>query len=333
MAARCVGRQRGVRRQRLTDRDQRGRFGQPVDVRHRPAEFAFDPADGRRRGRRAGGDDLNLPARASPHLVGRVGEADEDRRRRAERGDRLALDQFEDTRGCGLSQADVRAARRGHGPRERPAIGVKHGQRPEVPIRGPHRHVDEDADRVEPRVPVRDHHALRTRRRAAGVVDRQEVVFVDRGALERGRHARRSDGGELVLVRDPAVANVLERDEVLNRRKLGADSVDRCQTFGGHAHDLRAAVRDDVREIVGGEPVVDRHQDGPNLRHRIEGLELRVDVRRDVRHTVARRHAQALQHRRPAVAAIEELLVGEPQVAVDDGLPRAEQPASAASEL
>ena len=136
-----------------------------------------------------------------------------------------------------------------------------------------------------------------------------------------------------MLVRDPAVASVLERDEVLNRRKPGAEPVDRRQTFSGHAHDLRSAVRDDVLEIVGGEPVVDRHQDGPNLRNRIERLELGMDVRRDVRHTVARRYAQALQHRRPAVAAVEELLVGEPHVAVDHGLPRAEQPASAASEL
>ena len=61
-----VGRQRGVCRQRLTDRDQGGRLGQPVDVGDGPAEFAFDPADGRRRGRCAGGNDLNLPARPPP---------------------------------------------------------------------------------------------------------------------------------------------------------------------------------------------------------------------------------------------------------------------------
>ena len=39
---------------------------------------------------------------------------------------------------------------------------------------------------------------------------------------------------------------------------------------------------DDVGEVVGGEPVVDRHEHRADLRHGVERLELRVRVRRDV---------------------------------------------------
>ena len=81
------------------------------------------------------------------------------------------------------------------------------------------------------------------------------------------------------------------------------------------------------------EPVVDRHQHRADLRHGVERLELRVRVRRDVRHPVAWLHAEPLQRRRPAVAAIEELRVGQPQVAIDHRLASGVQPARAASEL
>ena len=48
---------------------------------------------------------------------------------------------------------------------------------------------------------------------------------------------------------------------------------------------------------------------------------------------VALPDAERLQGARPAVAAVEELLVGEPQVAVDDGLAGTVQAAGAAGEL
>ena len=86
------------------------------------------------------------------------------------------------------------------------------------------------------------------------------------------------------------------------------------------ADDFRAAVVDDVVEIVGDQAIVDRHQHRADLRHGVVRFQLRVRVRRDVGDAVALPHAQRLQRRRPAVAAIEELLIGEPQFAVDDGL-------------
>ena len=107
---------------------------------------------------------------------------------------------------------------------------------------------------------------------------------------------------------------------MLDAAELVADAVDGVEVIGVDAQDLGARVRGDVDEVVGGQAVVDRHEHRADLRHGVERLELLVRVRRDVGDTVALLHAHPLQGRRPAVAAIEELLVGEAQVAVDDGL-------------
>jgi hypothetical protein len=47
-------------------------------------------------------------------------------------------------------------------------------------------------------------------------------------------------------------------------------------------------VLDEVLELFRGEPEIDRHEHGANLRHRVERGELLMRVRRDVSHTVAR---------------------------------------------
>ena len=59
---------------------------------------------------------------------------------------RSAFDEPVDRRGVDLAQADVRRAHRGDDPRERPAVGVEHRQRPQVAIGRSHRHVNERAD-------------------------------------------------------------------------------------------------------------------------------------------------------------------------------------------
>jgi len=55
-----------------------------------------------------------------------------------------------------------------------------------------------------------------------------------------------------------------------------------------------------------------------------------VRVRRDVSHAIALPHAERLQRRRPAIASIEQLRVGEAKRAVDDrlaiGIQRARAP-------
>ena len=83
--------------------------------------------------------------------------------------------QFEDSARLDFAQTDVRRARGGHGPDESPAVGVKHRQRPEITIGTGHRLMEQRADGIHPGIAVSDHHALRTRSRAAGVIDREQI--------------------------------------------------------------------------------------------------------------------------------------------------------------
>ena len=270
------------------------------------------------------------PAGTSPRAPagGRVGQRDQHRGRGAQPAHPFAGDQREDLRGLNLAQADVRAARGGHRPGERPPVGVEHRQRPQVTVADAEAQVQQGADGVHRGVPVRDHHALGPRRGAAGVVDRQQVPLAD---LRPGE--RRPRVADQRLVVQPAGTRALERDEVPHAGHLVADRVDRVQVVAVHAEHRGTRVVDHVDEVFRGEPVVHRHEHRAELRHRVERLELRVRVRRDRGDPVALADAERLQGARPAVAAVEELLVGEPEVAVDDGLARAVQAAGAAGEL
>ena len=135
---------------------------------------------------------------------------------------RSASISVEDPRRLDLAQADVRRADRGDDPDERPAVGVEHRQRPQVAIGRPHRQVHQRADDVHLRVAVRDHHALRPRRRAARVVDGQQIALVDLRPLERP--ARLAD--ERLVVEPPVARRPFERDEVPDAGQLRPDAVE-----------------------------------------------------------------------------------------------------------
>ena len=263
------------------------------------------------------------------HRGGRAGQRDQHRRRRAQRADVLVPDQLEDDGRIHLAQADVGARGRRHRPGVGPAVSVEHGQRPQVRRAHRHRQVQQGADGIDGGVPVRDHDALGAGRRAAGVVDRDQVALADLRPGEAGL-----GGGHRRLVVEPARARVpIQGHVVLDTRHPVADAVHRRQVLLGHAEHRGAGVVHDVDEVLAGQPVVDRHQHGADLRHGVEGLQLRVRVRRDRGHPVALRHAQALQCGGPPVAALEELLVVQPEVTVDDRLPVTVQPAGTAGEI
>jgi hypothetical protein len=82
---------------------------------------------------------------------------------------------------------------------------------------------------------------------------------------------------------------------------------------------------DQVFEVVGNQPEVERHEHRTQLRHGIERLELRVGIRRDVGDAVARADAHFLQHAGPAVAAVAERVVGPALRAVHHGFAAAMQ--------
>ena len=107
---------------------------------------------------------------------------------------------------------------------------------------------------------------------------------------------------------------------MLDGPQLVSDAIHRRHIVGMDTQRLGARVVADVHEVFSGQTEVDRDEDRANLRHPVERLELLVGVRGDVCHAVAGRDAHRLQRRRPAVAPVEELLIGQPQVTVDDAL-------------
>src|SRR5438132_13526045 len=76
---------------------------------------------------------------------------------------------------------------------------------------------------------------------------------------------------------------------------------------------------DQINEIIRCQAIVDWHQHGADLRHRIKRFELRMSVRRDVSHAIVLAHAEFLQSRPPTIATIEELRVSQPQIASNAG--------------
>ena len=173
-----------------------------------------------------------------------------------------------------------------------------------------------------------DHHPLRPGRRAARVVDREEIALVH----GRGRELRRRPRDERLVI-EPPLSRAVERDKMPDARQVGADRVDGVLIIGMRADDGRAAVGDQVAEIVRDQPIVERHQHGANLRDGIERLELRVRIRRDVGDPIPGLDAGLLQPRRPSIAPLAELGVGERVRAVEDGRAIAIQPAAATEEL
>ena len=96
------------------------------------------------------------------------------------------------------------------------------------------------------------------------------------------------------------------------------------------ANDFRAAVIDEVNEVVRCQAVINRHEHGADLGHGIKRFELAVSIWRDISGAIAFRDAECLQNRRPTIAAIEKLFVSQPQIAVDNGFAGAVQLARAA---
>ena len=297
-------------------------------MRDVPAQFALDALDGRGRRRRARRHHPHAARREPAQLFRRIGDADEDGRRRTEHGHRLARDILEDGSRLGFAQADVRAANGGDDPDKGPAVGVEHWQRPEIAVGAGHVQMHERADDIEPGVAMGDHHAFGPRGRAAGVIERKQIALPN----FRPREVRRRGRERCFVIQPPGFA-AFQRDEVLDVRHLPPDAIHRLEIIRVRAHHARAAVVDDVGEVVGGQAVVDRHDDRADLRHGIEGFELRVRVRRDVGHAIALAHAEPLQRRRPAVTALEELLVGQPQRAIHDRLAVGVELARAAREF
>ena len=110
-------------------------------------------------------------------------------------------------------------------------------------------------------------------------------------------------------------------------------ALDQFQVVGVHAQHFRAAVRRHVDEIIGRQPVIDRHDDRSKLRYRIELLEMLMRVGCDCRDPVAFADPQLRERGAPTVTPLAELGVREVNIAVDHSLAPAMQLACAAREF
>src|SRR5262245_16243752 len=159
------------------------RLGEAVDVRDLRAE-ALPLREERRRRRRAAGRDAERPRQASGGRVGMVREHDEDGRRTVEVRDALLRNQAPDDGWIDPAEQDVAGSDAGDGPGKAPAVAVEERERPEED--GPRVHAisDDLRERVQVGAAVRVHDALRTSRRAGGVVDRVGLLLVGHAAGE-----------------------------------------------------------------------------------------------------------------------------------------------------
>ena len=88
--------------------------------------------------------------------------------------------------------------------------------------------------------------------------------------------------------------------------------------------DPRAGVLEDVGDLLGHEPGVDRDEHGAGARHAEVRLEQLVDVRGEERDPVAVRDPALLERDREPPHPLAHLRPREPTLAVDDGRPAGE---------
>jgi hypothetical protein len=246
---------------------QRGGLGQAVDLDELPAELGLDALDGPG-GRRRTGDHDAEPVAAGDRPVprgGRVEDGGDDGGGAAHERDAVLVDAAQDLGAVDLAQHDVGDAHGGCRIRHAPAVAVEHRQRVQVDVAVRHRGLPAERRGVDPQVPVGELHALGAGRGARGVVDRGGGILVPVPLAGLGAVAEQLGVG---LVPE-------------HHRALGLDALQRLLQLGVDQQQLRPAVADDVLDLLGVQPEVDRHQDPAPTGHTEEA---RQQPRRVVAH-------------------------------------------------
>ena len=232
--------------------EQRGRLGQAVDLDELPAQLGLDALDGLRRRRRAGHHDAGQPG--AGHVLARrealgpgVEDGRDDGRRPAHQGHAVGLDPAQDLLAVDLAHDDLGRAHARHRIGHAPPVAVEHGQRVHEHVPVGDGRVPAEGGRVEPAVPVGELDALGASRRAAGVVDARGGVLVGLPPDRLGAVGGRAEQG--------LVGDAVQHDAV-----LGGHVPERLVGLGVHEQDGRARVLDDVADLLGVQPVVDRDQ-------------------------------------------------------------------------
>ena len=303
----------------LGDGDDRGGLSETVDLDELPADLLLQAFNEGGRWGSARDDESRLRLNVVLCPVRVVEDDAQHGRRHAGERHLLFLDQAVDFAANHGAQDDVRGAHGSDSEWPAPAVSVEHRQRPDLDVFVPDAEVGDEVVGVDVAVAVRQHHALRPRRGAGGVVDRSRVVLVLRN-LGRG-------GGGLTLDQrvpiGPArgrrgVRRRVRRDPVDDGLQVRADLIDHLRVFVVHQDRGHARVVDDVFVVAGHQAVVERHKDGANLSDAVVAFEEIVRVRAEDADAVALLHAEAREGVRELVHACLELAVGDAQIAIDD---------------
>ena len=173
---------------------------------------------------------------------------------------------------------------------------------------------------VQVAVAVREHHALRARRRARGVVERDHVVLAARDGAAAARRTRRAtSASQSVQPGRDRGAGRRRAIQCFTRRRASRGSPRRPATYAASTSaTVHARVVQDVLVVRGGEPVVERHEDRADparARRSSRGSSGSSGERMQTRSPclTPRRGARA----RAGSRALQ-LAVGEAQVAVHD---------------
>ncbi len=108
---------------------------------------------------------------------------------------------------------------------------------------------------------MRNHDALGPCRRSAGVVDRDEIRFID---LDRRK--LRIMPSQCLFIINPPFCTAFQVNEHLCLGNVFPDRFHCLDMVGMCADDFGATMIDDVREILGFEPEIDRDQYRSDLR-------------------------------------------------------------------
>ena len=256
--------------------------------------------------RRAAGVHVHPPVERARGRV--LADHREHGRGAAEVGDALGPEEPPDLAGVDRPQAHVRAAGAGHRPGEAPAVAVEHRQRPQVARLRSEPCVVRHRGGLERRAPVVVHHSLGLPGRPARVVEREHRALVDRAPVRRvGRLGQ--PRVVLLVLDDQPDARLLGE----GRRGLGE--------LPGRHQERGAGVLEDVGHLRLGQPDVDRHQYAATHRHRVVQLEHDVAVGAQRRDPVALPDAGPRQRAHESGAAVGQLAVREPDLAVHHGGP------------